>query len=296
MGQFEDLKLFVWVVDQGSIAKAAEQLGIAKSAVSRRLGQLESRYDMRLIDRKPGTWRVTEAGKELYQRAAPMIAEADDLDTDFRQTASNLSGSLRVTIAHEFGMTFLKPMLFQFAKDHPQIDLVLDFDDRRIDLDRENYDLAIRITAGSPEGASDIKLGTTRHGMFASPDYLHRHGTPTEPRALRAHALLHYGASRRASWSFTYEGKATKIEFRPVLNSNAGAFLKDAAIEGMGILRLPDFVVRRAVQDGSLVPVLPSAEFQEFGIHLVQAPNRRLNKRMRIFVKAVQDQCAIFRI
>lgn len=294
MGQFEDLKLFVTVVDQGSIAKAAKALRIAKSAVSRRLAQLEGRYDMRLIDRQPGTWRVTDAGKELYQRANPMLAEAEDLDTDFTQTARNLSGPLRVTIAHEFGMTFLKPMLFKFAKDHPEIELAVDFEDRTIDLERDNYDLAIRISSQDPSGPSDVKIGETWHGLFASPDYLSAHGTPDEPRDLQDHALLHYGPNRRAIWAFTFAGKPFKLEFKPDLNSNTGKFLKDAAVEGMGIIRMPGFVVRQDVEANRLLPVLRGAEFEGFGIHLIHAPNRRLNKRMRAFSQAVQNQCAVF--
>lgn len=296
MGQLEDLNLFVAVVDHGSIAKAANQLGIAKSAVSRRLAQLEDRYDTRLIDRRPGAWSVTDAGKELYQRSLPMLSDAQDLDADFMQTTHNLSGPLRVTVAYEFGMIFLKPMLFQFAQDHPDIDLTIDFDDRTIDLERENYDLAIRVTAQDQEGANEVKLGTTRHGMFASPDYLKKHGHPAAPSDLRDHALLHYGSNRRPNWTFGYDGKPFKIEFKPALNSNTGSFLKDAAVQGMGIIRLPDFVVHQAAKEGSIVPVLANAEFPKFQILLIQAPNRRLNKRMRAFAQATRDQCAAFRM
>ncbi|WP_235000530.1 LysR family transcriptional regulator [Pseudooctadecabacter jejudonensis] len=288
------MKLFVTVVDQGSIAKAADVMSIAKSAVSRRLAQLEGRYDVRLIDRQPGKWWVTDAGRELYQRANPMLADADDLDRDFMQPTRNLSGPLRVTIAHEFGMTFLKPMLFRFAKDFPEIELAVDFDDRTIDLDRENYDLAIRITSKGPGGDSDITIGQTRHGLFASPDYLRDHGMPCEPRDLRDHALLQYGPSRRAIWKFEFDGKPCKLEFKPYLNSRTGAFLKDAAVDGMGIVRMLDFVVRQDVEAKRLIPVLPRADFENFGVHLIHAPNRRLNKRMRAFSQAVLNRCADF--
>lgn len=294
MGQIEDLKLFVTVVDQGSIARAADTLGIAKSAVSRRLGQLESRYDMRLIDREPGSWTVTEAGKELRQRAVPILADTDDLDADFMHTTRNASGPLRVTIAHEFGLNFLKPMLFQFIQDFPDIELVVDFDDRTIDLERENYDLAIRITSHDLDEVSQVKLGTTTHGLFASPTYLKRHGDPSEPKDLANHALLHYGSSRRPTWIFGYRGKPSKIAFKPALNSNTGSFLTDAAVDGLGIIKLPDFIVSEAVEQGDLVPVLPEAEFEAFGIHLIHSHNRRLNKRMRMFVAAAQEQCAVF--
>ena len=92
MGQIEDLRLFVSVVDEGSIARAADALGIAKSAVSRRLQQLEDRYEIKLVDRQPRNWEVTKAGQELYQRAVAMVADADDLDSDYLHASRSLSG------------------------------------------------------------------------------------------------------------------------------------------------------------------------------------------------------------
>ncbi|MCV6602060.1 MAG: LysR family transcriptional regulator, partial [Cohaesibacter sp.] len=123
MGQIEDLRLFTTIVDNGSIARAATQIGIAKSAVSRRLHQLEVKYDVKLINRSPGKWEITPAGQELYQRALPVITDAADLESDFIHSARSLNGPLRVTIAREFGMAFLKPILFDFTRKYPNIEL-----------------------------------------------------------------------------------------------------------------------------------------------------------------------------
>ena len=293
MGQIEDLKLFVSVVDEGSIARAAEALGIAKSAVSRRLSQLEDRYDVRLIDRQPGLWEITQAGRELYQRAVPMVADAHDLDSDFMHTSRSLSGPLRVSVPREFGISFLRPLLFEFVRDFPEVDLTVDFEDRTVDLERENYDLAVRITSAKLDGLNAVRLGHTRHGLYASAGYLEVAGTPQGPEDLRAHKLLHYGADRRTVWEFTWHGRKAKVEFKPELGSNAGAFLVDAAMNGLGIIRMPDFVVADAVRTSALVPVLREAEFQEYGIFLVHSSNRRLHKRMRVFISFLQARCAV---
>ncbi|PUB11852.1 LysR family transcriptional regulator [Yoonia sediminilitoris] len=294
MGQIEDLRLFVTIVDQGSIGRAADALGIAKSAVSRRLAQLENRYDMRLIDRQPRTWEVTTAGQELYQRAADMVADADDLDGDFKQTVHSLSGPLKISIAREFGLSFLQPTLFAFMQTHPQINLTVDFDDRTVDLENENYDLGVRIAAGETMGLTCLPLGKTRHGLFASPDYIEQNGMPSALNELPKHALLHYGSARRARWEFVCSGKRQDVTFQPALNSNNGPFLLSAAFANMGIIRLPDFMVRDAVAAGRLVPVLPEVEIEAFTIQVVHRANRRLNKRMRAFVAAVQESCALF--
>jgi len=291
MGQIEDLRLFVKVVDSGGIARAAQEMNIAKSAVSRRLAQLEDRYSVRLIDRQPRMWEVTSAGQELYQRASDMVAEVDELDSDFLQVGHALTGPLSLTIAREFGLAYLKPALFQFAKDHPNIDLTIDFDDRTVDLDRENYDLAVRITSTALQGLHCHRLGTTQHGLFASQGYAARHTLPDSIDALPGHPLLHYGSERRATWAFEQDGKRKTVKFRPALRSNSGTFLLDAALNDDGIIRLPLFVVDSQVQTGALVPVLPNLSHPDYGIYVVHSSKRRLNKRMRAMIDALTKSC-----
>lgn len=292
MGQIEDLKLFVTVVDSGGIARAAERLNIAKSAVSRRLAQLEERFSVRLIDRQPRTWEITTAGQELYQRAAQMVADADELDADFKQETQSLVGPLSVSIAREFGLSFLTPVLLEFIEQHPEIELTLDFDDRTVDLERKNFDMAVRVTGGELAGLVGVPLGKSRHGLYASPHYLAAHGRPENLEDLSKHQLLHYGDARRATWEFFCEGKKRNIQFQPVLNSNTGTFLLDAALSGMGIARLPDFIMEKTGEASGLEAVLPQCEIEEWSINLVYSEKRRLNKRMRAFIAALQRHCA----
>lgn len=293
MGQMEDLRLFVTVVDEGSIARAADALGIAKSAVSRRLQQLEDRYDIKLIDRHPRNWDVTKAGQELYQRAHAMVADADDLDSDFMHTSRSLSGPLRVSVPLEFGLSFLKPTLYAFMQKHPEIDLTVDFEDRTVDLDRENYDLAVRITSQDWTGLNRIKLGETTHRLYASPAYIDKRGPITMPCHLKEHDLLHYGSDRRATWAFDYQGKKTRIEFQPAMNSNLGAFLVDSAVEGLGVIRMLDFITTSAVERSELMLILPEAVFPRHGVYLMHSEKRRLNRRMRALMEALQADCAV---
>ena len=292
MGQIEDLRLFVTIVDKGSIAKAADELNIAKSAVSRRLSQMEERYGVRLIDRQPRVWEVTSAGQELYQRGMQMVSDADDLDADFIHSSRSLKGPLTVSIAREFGLSFLRPAVFKFMEDNPEIDMTVDFDDRFVDLDNENYDLAIRLTARVPIGLVHQRIGTTRHGLYAISTYLKKNSEPRDLNDLKTHPLLHYGAARRAKWEFIFEGKRRLVEFQPALNSNNGPFLIDAALNDMGIIRLPDFVVADKLQAGQLMPVLQEWKMAELGIHIIHTPTRRLNRRMRAFMDAIELGCA----
>lgn len=165
-GQIEDLRLFVLVVECGSVPKAAAKLRIAKSAVSRRLSRLEERYGTRLIDRVPGVWAVTETGHELYQRATRVVGDVNKIEDDFINTAADLTGPLYLSVPRDFGIAFLNKVLISFKSRHPEIRLAVDFDDRIVDLTRENYDFTIRITAALESAVSGERIGTAQQAEW----------------------------------------------------------------------------------------------------------------------------------
>lgn len=292
MGQIEDLRLFVLVVESGSISKAAGKLRIAKSAVSRRLGLLEDRYGTRLIDRVPGVWEVTEIGHELYQRATRAVGDVDEIEDDFANSSADLTGPLYISVPRDFGIAFLNDELIAFKSRHPDIQLAVDFDDRTVDLARENYDFTIRITPELEDGVSGVRIGTVQHHLFASPEYIQTHSEPRSLDDLRQHPLLHFRTARRAVWDFVSEkGKLQSFEFQPFLNSNSGVFLLDATLKGLGISRLPDFVASNAQTADQLVPILSDMIIPDLGIYLVHAEDRRLNRRMRLFAEEIKRAC-----
>ena len=292
MGQIEDLRLFVTIVETGSISKAADQLCIVKSAVSRRLNLLETRYASRLIDRDPGNWQVTPTGLELYQRAAQIVGEAEEIESDFTEATQKIAGSLNISIPRDFGVSFLNDTLIAFQKRYPEILLTIDFDDHIVDISRENYDFAIRITSELKQNVTGKKIGTTRHQLCASPSYLALHGTPATLEDLHDHDLLHFGSQKRVRWNFqATSGKAQFIEFQPAMNSNSGVFLLESCVRGMGIAMLPDFIFQRSVAAGDLVTILPNLIYPDWGIFLTHTEGRRLNRRMRLFAEAIEDAC-----
>lgn len=293
MGQIEDLRLFVQIVESGSISSAAQKLHIAKSAVSRRLALLEQRYAASLIYRKPGHWEITSTGHELYQRAVEVVNDVDDVENDFTEAAQSLAGPLVVSVPREFGQSFLNPALIAFKIRHPEIQLMVDFDDRKIDLSRDNYDFAIRIATELAPNLVATKIGSVRHQVFASAEYLAQRGMPVLLSDLKHHDLLDYGATRRSTWSFkNARGKLQTLEFQPSLNSNSGAFLLEAAKKGLGISKLPEFICQSAIEAGELIPVLTDLSSPEFGIYLVHAEKRRLNRRMRLFADEMKTACS----
>lgn len=292
MGQIEDLRLFINVVDAAGISKAADVLNIAKSAVSRRLSLLEERYDTRLIDREPGRWEITETGRELYQRANRLVHDMDEIEGDFSNASAAVEGPLTVSVPREFGIAFLQPSILAFKTKYPQIRLTVDFSDRSVDLARENIDLAVRITGALEDGLEAERIGSVQHRLYASPRYLSDHEPVNDLCDLHDHRLLYFGSARRAYWEFqSPAGQPEKFVFQPFLNSNSGIFLLDAVRNGLGIARLPDFIVNEWDHSEDLIEVLPGTLIAEWGIYLVQSQNQRLNRRMRLFAEEMKRSC-----
>jgi DNA-binding transcriptional LysR family regulator len=294
MGQIEDYRLFVQVVDHESISRAADHMAIAKSAVSRRLRLLEDRLESILIDRTPGAWAVTAKGAELYRRAKFMLAEADEIEADLGPARHAQSGPLNVAIALQFGIGFLTPALTAFAANHPEIQLKLDFDDRIIDLHRENYDLAVRVASQPPPGHAIHWIGTTGYALCAAPSYLETHGAPQTPADLRSHAILGFGADRHVSWTLhDSSARPQTLKLPAKLTTNNGGFLHQSALAGLGIARLPNFIAAPSIASGALIPLLTNFTCPALNISVLHAETRRINRRMRHFITAITTACSV---
>lgn len=289
MGQMEDLKLYVQVVEQGSISKAASILRIAKSAVSRRISILEERYSSVLIDRTPGKWEITKVGLDLYQRSRALVAEFEEVNEDFTSLHAQISGPLNISIPRDFGLNYLRQKLFEFQGKYPNIKLSIDFDDRFVDLETENYDFALRITAQADTKYISKRIGAIRRYLCASPEYLSLNGTPQNLEDLQAHSLLHYGNTKRGNWTFqTSDRKEKSIKFSPTISSNSGQFLGEAALNNIGISMLPDFIADKYIDTGQLKTILPQYSLSPYEIYLTHLGSRRLNRRMRAFSSALE--------
>ena len=289
MGQMEDLKLYVQVVEQGSISKAASILRIAKSAVSRRISILEERYSSVLIDRTPGKWEITKVGLDLYQRSRALVAEFEEVNEDFTSLHAQISGPLNISIPRDFGLNYLRQKLFEFQGKYPNIKLSIDFDDRFVDLETENYDFAIRITAQADTKYISKRIGAIRRYLCASPEYLSLNGIPQNLEDLQAHSLLQYCSTKRGNWTFqTSDRKEKSIKFSPTISSNSGQFLGEAALNNIGISVLPDFIADKYIDTGQLKTILPQYSLSPYEIYLTHLGSRRLNRRMRAFSSALE--------
>ncbi len=286
MGDLEDLRAFVHIVELGSIGKAAEQAGIAKSAMSRKLRLLEERMQTELITRTSRQWSLTEAGREYYDRGAGLIDVFDEFEASVRNENMALSGEVRISVPLYFGKVSLTPFLLQFASLHPQVHLNIDLSDRLVDVINEHYDLVIRISDLPDSSLIARKLCETRHIYCASPAYIDNSAPIRQPQDIRSHRIIQFGSAKRPKWSFTTaKGKTTTVSVTASLNSHDGEFLIDAAEHGLGIVRVPDFLAQSSLDSGQLVQVLENYELEPRGIFIVYPSARYLPQQTRALMQ-----------
>lgn len=285
MSKYEEIETFIRVVEAGSLTKAAEQLKIAKSAVSRRLKELETRLGVQLMTRTTRKLTLTDTGETLYNRFVVLLADWEESESAASDAQAALAGSIRIAAPLSFGVAHLGPAIIDFMRKHPLVDFDIDFSDRKVDLIAEGMDLAIRIGDLPDSSLIARKIAAMSMVAAASPTYLKEHGEPQTPDGLKAHRELRYGYRPTSIWPYkTPDGVEGQIEMTPRLRATNGEFLRDAAIAGEGILIEPRFIIHENLRDGSLVEILPSYRWPELSAYAVYPPTRHLSVRVRAFV------------
>jgi DNA-binding transcriptional LysR family regulator len=286
MSKFEEIETFVRVVEAGSITKASEQLRIAKSAVSRRLKELEVRLQAQLMTRTTRKLTLTDTGEALYQRSLGLLADWAELEAVTLDARTALAGIIRIAAPLSFGVEHLGPAILDFAKEHPDVDFDINFSDRKVDLIEDGVDLAIRIGDLPDSSLIARKIATISMVAVASPTYLEQHGHPKEPADLAKMKELRFGYRRAHAWPFTAPDQSKgSVEIPPRLIATNGDFLRDAAAAGEGVLIEPRFLLYKNLADGSLIELLPEYTWPELSAYAVYPPTRHLSARVRSFVE-----------
>lgn len=292
MDRFGDLEAFVAVVETGGFSPAAERLGVAKSAVSRRIVGLESRLGARLLNRTTRRISLTEAGRALYERAGRILADLEEAEQAVGHEQGQLRGRLKVAAPLSFGLLHMRPAINGLLMNHPDLQIELDVNDRQVDLVEEGFDLAVRIGRLADSSLVARRLTTIRSVAVASPDYLARHGRPEHPDELANHPGLRYtNVRRRDAWTFLdARGHTIRPNVPERLRANNGEVLAAAAEAGLGIAIQPTFTVYRAIEQGRLFPILTDWRLPDVGLHLVYPPGRFLSRRTRVFSDALAQR------
>jgi DNA-binding transcriptional LysR family regulator len=285
MSRLQEMLVFVRVVEAGSLTAAADQLDLAKSAISRRLAELEKRLGVRLLTRTTRTMSLTDAGHNYFEQAQAVLAAADAADASVRSESAQLAGRIRLATPLSFGIAHLGPALREFALAHPAIEFDVDLNDRQVDLVAEGFDLAIRIARPSDSQLAARRLTTVRRVVAASPAWWQEHGMPTQPAELASHRHLEYTNEGQSGWDYTTaDGQQGTVRLRTCLRASNGEFLRDAAIAGLGVILQPTFLIHQAVEAGDLQPVLTDCDWRDLGCWAIYPTTRFLPQRTRALV------------
>jgi DNA-binding transcriptional LysR family regulator len=286
--RMDDMVAFLRVVEKGSVTAAAAQLALAKSVVSKRLRDLEAALGVQLLRRTTRRVVATEQGRALYARMSPLLRELDDAVEEVVESEGPLRGRLRIAAPMSFGTLYLGKVLLDFAREHPQLELALDFDDRMLDLVAGGHDLAVRIGTSSDASLIARKLCTMRRALCCSPGYASERGLPRSIDDIAHHASIDYAnLTAMRLWQFepARRGEPPRsVATRSRIVANNGETMRDAALAGLGLALLPRFIAAPALRDGRLIEVLPDIEPVASPLAALYPPTRRVSRKVRALV------------
>ncbi|ACC72493.1 LysR family transcriptional regulator [Paraburkholderia phymatum] len=289
-----DMATFARVVDAGNFSEAARQLGSTPSTVSRQIKRLEESLGTRLLERSTRRIRVTDAGAQVYRYCRDIVGAASGAVDVAGQSVGEPRGKVSISAPIAFARSVIHPLIPEFLRSWPDVDVQLVFADREVDPLRDDVDIVIRLTRSPPLGLAARRLGTVRWLLCASPAYLDAHGTPAEPRDLARHECLYLGETVDDNrWHFRRGTQTQSLEVRGrYIANHAGARL-DAALQHFGIASLPDFVAAQWLRQGDLVQVLAAWEFEARSymgpVWLLYPPNRFLPSKARALIDYLAD-------
>lgn len=286
MDRFAEIQLFVQVAETGSLSRAAEALGLSNAAASRHLQALEDRLAARLVERNTRRLFLTDTGQEFFSRAKTLLADLKDAEDAVNASTLNPTGTLRISASLSFSMQHIAPLLRAYTERYPNVTVHVEAANRYLDIIDNNIDMAIRTREFEPDSNITVRrLAATRRILAASPRYLARHGRPKVLDDLHRHQLLIYThANNPNELRFTQDGSTTTLQVKGLLESNDGQILRAAALDGLGILIQPAYIVYDDMVAGRLVPVLDEWDLPRLTINLAYPSRKHLSAKVRTFI------------
>ena len=286
MDRLTEMEAFANVVDQGGFTDAAKKMGISKSAVSKHVSSLEARLGARLLNRTTRRVSPTEIGLAYYDRARRVLNDAGEADALVTSMQSAPSGLLRISVATDFGVNLLSPILSEFLSDFPEITVNMVLNNRYVELISEGFDMAIRIGELEDSSLRARKLTETTKRLVASPSYIQQFGRPQKIDDLNEHKLLHYSNQSSGSvWKLTApSGEKRQVRTAGWLSVNDGQSLLNAAITGLGIAYLPSYLFAQAMKEGLIEDAMPTLPVEKLGVYAVYPPGRFTQPKVRAFI------------
>jgi DNA-binding transcriptional LysR family regulator len=290
---FEGLAIFAKVVEVRSFAAAAAELKLSKATVSKAVSRIEARLRTRLINRTSRRLALTDAGRQLADRAAHILAEGEAAEDAALAQATLPRGLVRLAVPMSFGVLRVAPLLPEFLAAYPEVSIDLHLSDAMVDLIAEGFDAAIRIAVLPDSSLVARRLCEMQRYLVGSPAYLNEHGRPNHPLRLGEHRCISYGYSTTTeTWRFTKDGKSATVRPSGPLRVNNGDAMMPALIAGVGLGILPEFILRDALAAGRLERLLPDWSLAAGAVYWITPPGGPRPKRVEVLADFLVEKLA----
>jgi DNA-binding transcriptional LysR family regulator len=284
--KLSNMRAFVQVAERGGFSAAASAMGTTRSAASKQVQALEDGLGVRLLNRTTRQVSLTDVGWTYYERVVRLLEELDGAEREVQSLQLEPKGTLRVNGPMSFGTLFLGSAIADFMAENPQLQVQLTLTDRLIDPVAEGADVTIRVAALEDSSLIARKLAEMRRCLCASAGYLARHGEPITPHDLAGFDCLHYGhVAANYRWSLAgADGEVVNVPIRSKLCANNGEVIGQAAVRGLGIAALPEFIIANELASGALKTVLSGWRPPDIAVYALYTPNRHLAAKVRLFI------------
>jgi len=286
MDRIDLFRIFARVVECASFTRAADTLGMPRSSVSAAVIELETRVGARLLHRTTRKVSPTQDGAAFYDRCLRLIADVEETEGLFRQTSVGPTGNLRIDVPGRIGRLIIAPALPEFLDRHPQLDIELRVTDRAVNLVEESVDCVLRVGPLSDSGLIARKIGDLPLINVASPAYLAQHGTPAAPDDLGTHLAVNYASpstGRVEDWEWVENGEVRMIPVGGRVTVNSAEAYIACCLAGLGLIQIPAYDVKRHIDAGELVEVMPGYRAAPMPMTLLYPHRQHLSRRLQVF-------------
>jgi len=286
MQELQNMMIFAKVLECGSFSKAAEQLGMAKSSVSKKINELEKEFGVRLIQRSTRKLNVTEEGQSLYQRCRQISQALEMAKQELTLYHEAPQGTLRISVSPLFGNTIIAGLIPGFLEQFPLVSVELNYAQELSDLIGEGYDLSLRMGTLADSSLVAVELFTVKFMLCASQKYLKKAGRPQHPSEITNHNYIRWLAPNRPAYDslvFHKKNREYTYNINSRFSSNDAQATLEAVLNGGGLAMLPNYAICQEIQNGRLEALLPEYKVQEMPISLVYPQRKHIPPKVRVF-------------
>lgn len=290
MDKLDCINTFIGVVEQGNFSKASRHLGITRDQVAKRICYLESLFDTVLFTRTTRNMNLTHAGEKFYQHSKVIMGELEWAINDFIYDKEFPGGTLKINAPHSFLQSYLSELISNFMKLYPLIKIDLFLSDEFVEINEENFDLSLRMSAKKHTDPHSHLLNIYQRRFYATDTYFKKYGKPTELEQLKQHHLLLYSQKRSPNKITLFKNNTEESIFtNPLFTCNSGSFLLELCKNDQGIIYLPSFLLEKDKELGHITRCLEDYQSPELYVYAITSSKKKIPKTLELFLEHLKS-------